>query len=308
MLGRGLGILVGLMVGMLLMPWPWLLVPIFLGFSLGYAWDSLQRHPGIFSETPKTRREIGEEPLQNPTPMDEPPPMEAPTRKNFRALSSAEMEAPTRKNTKALTLPTQTPSEEKLKESRLARLLCPIFTQIAMADAPINQEEIHHIRLYFERDLGFSEWGLSAVRAELKAWLKKTADMNELLSKARPDIPPALRPTFVSALYELALADGELQRTERDLLQRVVRYLNLSDEQLQSITSAFFGDGSEHYALLGLEPQASDEEIKTAYRKLAAAHHPDSHVGMSPQQIEKTTQAFHQIKEAYEALKKIRGF
>jgi DnaJ-class molecular chaperone len=87
-----------------------------------------------------------------------------------------------------------------------------------------------------------------------------------------------------------------------------VRYLNLSDEQLQSITSMFFGDGSEHYAILKLSSHASDEEIKTAYRKLASAYHPDSNVKMSPAQIQKATETFHQIKEAYEALKKIRGF
>jgi len=190
----------------------------------------------------------------------------------------------------------------------MARLLCPIFAQVALVDAPINQQEIRYIRLYFENDLKFSEWGLSAVRAELKAWVKKTAEINELLSKARPDIPPAMRLNFVSALYELALTDGELQRSEKELLQRVARYLNLSDEQLQSITSAFFGDGKEHYAILNLEPNASDEEIKTAYRKLAVTYHPDSNVGMSPKQIQKLTETFHQIKEAYEALKKIRGF
>jgi len=300
MFGKWLGVLVGFLVGMLLLPWPWFLLSAILGFFLGLAWDNSLQPPEISSEVPKTSRELLNEQLRAAPNYSLP---------HEKALPTG---TATRKNQKALPLPsvqqTNVPCEEELKESRMARLLCPIFAQIAMADGAINQDEIRHIRLYFENDLGFSEWGLSAVRAELKAWLKQTADMDALLAKARPEIPPAMRVSFVSTLYALALTDGELQRAERDLLQRVVRYLNLSDEQLQSITSAFFGDGSEHYAKLGLNANASDEEIKTAYRRLAAAHHPDSNVGMSAEQIQKLTETFHRIKDAYESLKKIRGF
>jgi DnaJ like chaperone protein len=303
MLGKWLGGFVGLLVGMLLMPWPWLLVPAILGFALGCAWDNHMQPSEIPSEMPKTNREL----LNGP-----PRPMSSKPASSKGIAPKESMGASARRNQKTLLLPAvqqiHAPSEEELRESRMARLLCPILAQIAMADGPINLQEIRHIRLYFEEELGFSDWGLSAVRAELKAWLKQTADINTLLAKARPGLPPAMRVGFVSTLYELALADGELQRAERDLLQRVVRYLNLSDEQLQSITSAFFGDGSEHYAVLALGPHASDEEIKTAYRRLASAYHPDSNAGMSPRQIQKATETFHRIKEAYESLKKIRGF
>ena len=52
-----------------------------------------------------------------------------------------------------------------------------------------------------------------------------------------------------------------------------------------------------YYAVLGVSPQASQEEIKKAYRKLALAHHPDRNQG--------NRQADHKIREvnaAYEIL------
>ena len=49
----------------------------------------------------------------------------------------------------------------------------------------------------------------------------------------------------------------------------------------------------DHYTVLGLNKQASDKEIKTAFRKLAAKHHPDK--GGDHQE-------FIKIKEAYEVL------
>ena len=45
---------------------------------------------------------------------------------------------------------------------------------------------------------------------------------------------------------------------------------------------------------------ATDEELKTAWRKLAAEHHPDRATDGGAK--------FREIKEAYEALRKLRGF
>lgn len=52
----------------------------------------------------------------------------------------------------------------------------------------------------------------------------------------------------------------------------------------------------DHYASLGLGPAATSEQIKTAYRKLAAQYHPDKN--SDP----KAPARFRQVQEAYEIL------
>lgn len=52
-----------------------------------------------------------------------------------------------------------------------------------------------------------------------------------------------------------------------------------------------------HYNILGLQPGATEEEIKKAYRKLAKKYHPDLNPGDA-----KATAQFQKVKEAYEAL------
>lgn len=52
----------------------------------------------------------------------------------------------------------------------------------------------------------------------------------------------------------------------------------------------------DHYAALGLGPVATSEQIKTAYRKLAAQYHPDKN--SDP----KAPARFRQVQEAYEIL------
>jgi curved DNA-binding protein len=56
-------------------------------------------------------------------------------------------------------------------------------------------------------------------------------------------------------------------------------------------------DFKDYYAVLGVKPDADDQTIKTAYRKLARQYHPDVNAG-DPQAEER----FKAINEAYEAL------
>lgn len=59
-------------------------------------------------------------------------------------------------------------------------------------------------------------------------------------------------------------------------------------------------DNRELYALLNLSPEASDEEIRRAYRQWAQAYHPDKY--QAPHMKDIATENFHRICEAYEIL------
>ncbi|KAL2502065.1 Chaperone protein dnaJ 72 [Forsythia ovata] len=58
----------------------------------------------------------------------------------------------------------------------------------------------------------------------------------------------------------------------------------------------------DHYKVLGLHKNASKEEIKQAFRKLAMQFHPDKH-SHSPQHLkDSATLKFKQLSEAYDTL------
>ncbi len=193
-------------------------------------------------------------------------------------------------------------------EDALAAALCPIFIEVARADAPVAQVEIRVVREFFQGVLGFGEAGMEAVRAALKAALAAgPADLDAAVLVARGAVKPAARLDVVRALYDMALSDGELKRSETDALKRVVQHFNLSDEQLQAVTKELFGQGAKHYQALGLTEAATDEEIKSAFRRLAAEHHPDRATALGPKEAEAAAERFRQIKDAYEELRKLRG-
>ncbi len=188
--------------------------------------------------------------------------------------------------------------------SPLIRALCPIFIEVARADGEVKQAEIRVAKEYFEA----RGHDLEAVRLALKdAIVAPPADLEALVKQVRSQVAPPERLEVVNALYDLALADGDLGRAEGDALKRVVGFFNLSDEQLRAITARQLGDGATHYQTLGLTADASDDELKATFRRLAAEAHPDRVAAQGPRAAEAAAARFRAFKDAYEALKKLRG-
>jgi DnaJ like chaperone protein len=59
---------------------------------------------------------------------------------------------------------------------------------------------------------------------------------------------------------------------------------------------------------LGIDASATDEEVKKAYRKMAVTYHPDKVAQMGEEYQKGAKEKFQKIQDAYEALKKRRGF
>jgi DnaJ like chaperone protein len=128
--------------------------------------------------------------------------------------------------------------------------------------------------------------------------------------------------TFVQIQMQAALASGEVGAEKREALARVARVLRVSREelaQIEAIVRGFGGQGAAQasaqtletaYRVLGVSAKASDEEVKTAYRRLMNRHHPDKLLarGLPQSMIGLAEQKTHEVRTAYERIKTQRGF
>ena len=64
---------------------------------------------------------------------------------------------------------------------------------------------------------------------------------------------------------------------------------------------------SEAYDILGVEGNASDAEIKKAYRVLAMMYHPDKFYSLGDEAIRQATESMKQINAAWDVVKEARG-
>ncbi|KAJ3245239.1 hypothetical protein HDU78_009719 [Chytriomyces hyalinus] len=76
---------------------------------------------------------------------------------------------------------------------------------------------------------------------------------------------------------------------------------NEFDEQMQALEHEERINGpADLYAVLNLDREASDEDIKNAYRRLSMTFHPDKH--HTPEDKERAQRQFQEIKRAYDVL------
>ena len=63
------------------------------------------------------------------------------------------------------------------------------------------------------------------------------------------------------------------------------------------------------YAILNVSPSSGDAEVKRAYRRLLSQHHPDKLVskGLPEEMIKIASRKTHEIRQAYEQIKRARG-
>jgi len=124
---------------------------------------------------------------------------------------------------------------------------------------------------------------------------------------------------FVQLQLQAALGAGPVGAEKRQLLWHVASTLHVSRAELAQI-EAFVRAHGEHaahaeslddaYRVLGVGADASDDEVKKAYRRLMNQHHPDKLIarGLPESMIGVAEQKTHEVRAAYERVKAQRGF
>jgi DnaJ like chaperone protein len=87
---------------------------------------------------------------------------------------------------------------------------------------------------------------------------------------------PAILEDVLDGLFAVAAADGVVTADELDYLHKVSEIFGLSEREFRRLKATWVGAGADDpYLILGVDPDISDEDLKRAYRRVAAANHPD---------------------------------
>ena len=112
---------------------------------------------------------------------------------------------------------------------------------------------------------------------------------------------------LLSFLAKIAQSDGNVCQAEIDALKEVSIAMGLSAEEVESMLNLGGKTLEEAYKVLELTPDATDEEVKKAYRKLALKHHPDKVATLGDDVKKAAEEKFQQINNAKEMIFKARG-
>ena len=123
---------------------------------------------------------------------------------------------------------------------------------------------------------------------------------------------------FLEIQVATAMADGHLHATEKKILLFIGEQLGFSRHDIEHLFS--FGAGgaaagkprqslAKAYKILDVDREASDAEVKKAYRRLMNQHHPDKlrSKGLPEEMMALATEKTQEIKAAYEHIKNSRA-
>ena len=204
-----------------------------------------------------------------------------------------------------------------------------VMGQVAKADGRVSPEEIRLAeQVMLQMDLN-PEMRKTAIRLFHEG---KSSDfpLEAVVKQFRQECHRRLTliQMFLEIQLQAAYADGKLDRQEDALLLRICGLLGISEfdyrrlEHMIRAQRGFAGGAgggpggaraqpsvADAYAVLGVDSEASDAEVKKAYRRLLSQHHPDKLVskGLPEEMMKMAAQKTHEIKQAYEQIKRERG-
>ena len=83
--------------------------------------------------------------------------------------------------------------------------------------------------------------------------------------------------------------------------------MGLTEQDVESMLNLRGDSLEEAYKVLEVSPDATDEEVRAAYRRLAVAHHPDKVANLGEDIRKAATEKFQRINAAKDKIYKARG-
>ncbi len=187
-----------------------------------------------------------------------------------------------------------------------AASLLVLMAAVMKADGRVLKSELNYVKRYFITRFG--EDTASEAVIMLRDILKQEIPLRDVAQQLSQRLDYSYRLEMLHFLYGIASADAAVSDAENSVLNRIAGYMGISDTDFQSIRAMFVSQSDAAYKILEIEPTVPDEEVKKAYRRMAMKYHPDkvSHLGEDFKKV--AHEKFRKVKEAYDQIKKERGF
>ena len=140
-----------------------------------------------------------------------------------------------------------------------------------------------------------------------QGWSQFKLTVSDCCSQINHQMDYSQRLQLLNFLVIIAQADGHVDPTEVTTLKECASWMGLSTSEVDSMLNLGRDDLESAYKVLGVSPDATDDEVKRAYRKLALEHHPDKVAALGEDVRKAAEKKFQEINAAKERIWKARG-
>ncbi len=207
--------------------------------------------------------------------------------------------------------PSLAPKEDNFLEAYLA-----LGAKMMILDYHASKGKVKFINEYFRQYFKFANYNFSD---SLVFSFKHPIQTHTVTNWLKIHLPTeGERSQVIYFLTGLGMVNGNISLKEVKFLKNITAEMGLEPStftKILSIYAAYYERKEETnkeipktkkdkyaHAILGVQPNATQEEIKKAYRKLAKVHHPDNFVKASESHQKMAEEKFIEIQKAYESL------
>ena len=230
-----------------------------------------------------------------------------------------------------------------LSQDEFIDVLMQLTAAVMQADNKMLKSELDYVKAYLVKNIGASKAQQAIL--ELRDYLKQPIEIQQVYNTVKSRSSIQERILILQFLFGLAQADGHIDEKEIDVIRHIAYNIGIPSSTFEALKAMFVGysyrgdytsgygsnfnsgyssgygydSGSSNYSsrnhrsldddykILEITSDATDDEVKKAYRKAAIKHHPDkvNHLG---EEVRKAAEEkFAKVNEAYDRIKKSRG-
>ena len=183
--------------------------------------------------------------------------------------------------------------------------LLVLSSAVIKADGKTLQAELDCVRNFFRSNFG--EQAAQQAIQILRQLDSQQVNVYSVGGQIAANMNYSQRMQLLQYLVQIAMADGEFAKAEKSVIECIGSVIGLNTSDVNSLISMYYKEELSAYKVLEISPDATDDEVRAAYRRMAMKNHPDRVATLGPDVQKAATERFRQIAEAYETIKKQRG-
>ena len=176
---------------------------------------------------------------------------------------------------------------------------------VMRADDKVVKSELNYVKQFLNAQFGTNQ--AQQMLKILKDLLKQDYNIRDVSMQISNYMDYASRLQLLHYLFGIALADGQSHPDEISMIDLISNYMGIKPNDIDSIKAMFIKDQESAYKILEISADATDDEVKKAYRRMATKYHPDKVVHLGPDIQKAAKEKFQMLNQAYTRIKKQRG-
>lgn len=184
--------------------------------------------------------------------------------------------------------------------------LLSLASIVIKADGTVSQTELDYARQYFVRAYG-KERANATFRTFNDVIKKREVSASRVCQYLNMRTRYEVRLQIIHFLFGIAQADGHVSEPEVKVMSEIAGYFRINHQDFESIKAMFFKSAESAYKILEIQKDATNDEVKKAFRTMAKKYHPDKLMDMDEAYRKGAEDKFRKVQEAYETIQKERG-